>query len=72
MHALGRDELPALRRSDTIGTALSSSVMVAVRDTGSFMDPRSGKDWWQDTVRLYLETPIAAQDAGSSPTAPSP
>jgi hypothetical protein len=54
MHAAGRDDLPALRRSDSIGTALSEALLVAVRDTGSFMDPRSGKDWWQDQVRALL------------------
>ena len=59
MHLAGRNNLPALRRSDSIGTAQSPSIMVAVRDTGSFMDPRSGKDWWQDTVRALL----AAQGA---------
>jgi hypothetical protein len=56
MHTEGRDDLPALRRSDIIGTAFSESVLVAVRDTGSFMDPRSGKDWWQDQVRALLAT----------------
>lgn len=54
MHREGRDDLPALSRNDTIGTAPSHSLMVAVRDTGSFMDPRSGKDWWQDTVRAMM------------------
>lgn len=54
MHAEGRDDLPALRRNDSIGTARSSSILVAVRDTGSFMDPRSAKDWWQETVRMRL------------------
>jgi hypothetical protein len=54
MHAAGREELPALRRNDSIGTALGEGVLVAVRDSGSFMDPRSGKDWWQDQVRALL------------------
>lgn len=39
--------LPALRNSDIVGTARGSTLTVAVRDTGSFLDPRSRKDWWQ-------------------------
>jgi hypothetical protein len=27
--------------------AVGSEIQVAVRDTGSFMDPRSRNDWWQ-------------------------
>lgn len=54
MHAAGRKQLPVLRREDSIGTAFDESLLVAVRDTGSFMDPRSAKDWWQDTVRAML------------------
>ena len=26
---------------------VGGKVTLAVRDTGSFLDPRSGKDWWQ-------------------------
>ena len=62
-HAAGRDQLPALRRSDTIGTAFGNGVMVAVRDNGSFMDPRSGKDWWQDTVRTLLASQATSPEA---------
>lgn len=39
--------LPALRNNQALGTALSNELKVAVRDAGSFMDPRSRKDWWQ-------------------------
>ena len=63
LHQAGRTTLPGLRLDDSIGTALSESVLISVRDTGSFMDPRSGKDWWQDTVRAML----AAQAADSAP-----
>jgi hypothetical protein len=66
LHAAGRDHLPALRRGDSIGIAHSPSILVAVRDTGSFMDPRSGKDWWQETVRAML----AAQAAESGVSIP--
>jgi hypothetical protein len=53
-NANGRSELPTLRNEDSIGVAASDVIQVAVRDTGSFMDPRSGKDWWQDRVRAIL------------------
>jgi hypothetical protein len=37
--------LPALRNDQALGTALGGQILVAVRDRGSFMDPRA-KDWW--------------------------
>ncbi|MCU0508656.1 MAG: hypothetical protein MUC34_09675 [Anaerolineae bacterium] len=43
----GRWSLPAVRDGQVIGTASGSQVLVAVRDNGSFLDPRSRKDWWQ-------------------------
>jgi hypothetical protein len=43
----GRGELPALRGSQPLGRARGGEIGVAIRDTGSFMDPRSRKDWWQ-------------------------
>jgi hypothetical protein len=43
----GRVRLPALRGSQPFGRALGAEIGVAIRDTGSFMDPRSRKDWWQ-------------------------
>lgn len=39
--------LPALRNNQALGTALSTEIGVAIRDRGTFMDPRSRKDWWQ-------------------------
>ena len=42
-----RKELPVLKSRQPLGRALGTEVRVAVRDTGSFMDPRSRKDWWQ-------------------------
>lgn len=47
MNAAGRGQLPALRNDQPLGTARQDEVRVAVRDTGTFMDPRSRKDWWQ-------------------------
>lgn len=39
--------LPALRNNQALGQALGLEIKVAVRDAGSFMDPRSQKDWWR-------------------------
>lgn len=47
LNAAGRGELPGLRNGDKIGTALGTSITIAIRDRGTFMDPRSRKDWWQ-------------------------
>lgn len=47
LDAAGRGHLPALRNGDLVGYAYGDSVKVAMRDTGSFMDPRVRKDWWQ-------------------------
>lgn len=34
--------------SDLLGTARGDEVRVSIRDTGTFMDPRVRKDWWQN------------------------
>lgn len=39
--------LPALRNNQALGIASGNEIKVAIRDAGSFMDPRSHKDWWQ-------------------------
>ncbi|RMF05151.1 MAG: hypothetical protein D6768_01675, partial [Chloroflexi bacterium] len=44
LHTTGR--LPALRNNQQLGTAFRGGAKVAIRDVGSFMDPRSRKDWW--------------------------
>lgn len=46
-NAAGRDELPALRGDQPLGRALGNEIKAAVRDTGTFLDPRSDKDWWK-------------------------
>ena len=38
--------LPALRNNQALGTAFSDEIQAVIRDRGSFMDPRSRKDWW--------------------------
>lgn len=42
----GRAHLPALHNNEQIGVAAADTILIAIRDTGSFMDPRSRKDWW--------------------------
>lgn len=44
--AAGRVDLPALRGDQAFGRAIGDEVRVAIRDSGSFMDPRVRKDWW--------------------------
>ena len=46
LDAAGRTQLPALRIGERLGNALDRPLKVAIRDTGSFMEPRSRKDWW--------------------------
>jgi len=43
----GRGRLPALRAGQPFGRARGAEIGVAIRDTGTFMDPRSRRDWWQ-------------------------
>ena len=45
-NASGRGSLPALSHGQVFGTAKNNEVKVAIRDSGTFMDPRSDKDWW--------------------------
>jgi len=46
-NAAGRGRLPALEAGQAFGRAQSGEIGVAIRDAGTFMDPRSEKDWWQ-------------------------
>ena len=46
-HAAGRWMLPVLRGHQAFGVAVGTEIQIAVRDTGSFIDPRSRNDWWQ-------------------------
>lgn len=47
LNAAGRQRLPALRGGQAFGRAHDMEVGVAIRDHGTFMDPRSRKDWWR-------------------------
>lgn len=40
-------QLPAVRSHQQVGTASGQPLVVAIRDRGGFLDPRSRKDWWQ-------------------------
>jgi len=46
-NSAGRQQLPALQHNQIFGTALNSEVRVVIRDRGTFLDPRSRKDWWR-------------------------
>lgn len=46
LDAAGRSKLPALHQNESFGFASGASIKLAIRDTGSFLDPRSRKDWW--------------------------
>jgi hypothetical protein len=46
MNEAGRGHLPALRAGQAFGRALGNEIGVAIRDYGTFLDPRSRKDWW--------------------------
>ena len=41
--------LPVILNTQPIGIASTNRVTVAVRDRAAFLDPRSKKDWWQNT-----------------------
>jgi len=46
-NAAGRGQLPALAAGQALGRSRGSAIGVAIRDNGSFLDPRSRKDWWR-------------------------
>ncbi|MBI4791018.1 MAG: hypothetical protein HY782_28645 [Chloroflexi bacterium] len=47
MNNAGRSRLPSLFSGQPVGRAMSNEIMVAIRDTGAFLDPRWRNDWWQ-------------------------
>ena len=46
-NAAGRSTLPALAAGQPFCTERNGEVLFAIRDWGTFLDPRSRKDWWQ-------------------------
>jgi len=62
-NANGRQQLPALPAGCILGTAKSSEILVAIRDTGAFMDPRwSINDWWQTSTPASANTECKPED----------
>lgn len=61
LDAAGRTALPALREGERLGNATSQPLKVAIRDTGSFLDPRSRKDWWMDYRQLLTRLATAEE-----------
>jgi len=60
----GRALLPGVQNDSVVGTASGSEVDVVVRDSGSFLDPRSWQDWWQDEPSpTPTPTPVPAGQA---------
>lgn len=69
----GRKELPALKGRQVVGTAKTSEVIVSMRDSGEFMDPRSDA-WWLGIQSLPSidepqPTTTSVPNATSTPTA---
>lgn len=46
-NSAGRSRLPALHAGQAFARANGPAIGVAIRDSGTFLDPRSRKDWWQ-------------------------
>lgn len=59
----GRIHLPGLERGQAIGRAIGDELAVVIRDNGSFMDPRSRKDWWQALMGAGAVPQIDAADS---------
>jgi hypothetical protein len=49
MDRSGRRNLVALAAGLPLGRARSNEIKVSIRDKGTFMDPRTSKDWWRGT-----------------------
>lgn len=47
-NAAGRGQLPALNGRQALGRAIGPEIKVSIRDAGSFLDPRSRRNWWAD------------------------
>lgn len=50
--------LPTLTSNQAIGRALTTEILVALTDSGSFMDPRSCKDWWKNWWNGSTGSPV--------------
>jgi len=56
LNSTGRNSLPAMAGNQIFGYTEGSEVKVSVRDTGSFMDIRSKKDWWRGVGNVIVPT----------------
>lgn len=60
LNSEGRKRLPALRNGEVFGVVDKGMIKIAMRDTGSFLDPRACKDWWMDYMdqcKVQLQRP---------------
>lgn len=48
LNAAGRNNMPALAAGQPFGVTIGNELMVAIRDNGTYMDPRVRKDWWKN------------------------
>jgi hypothetical protein len=55
-------DLPNLRAGRTLGRARGSEVVVAISDTGTFWDPRSCNEWWQERAQYGYTGTCPAHD----------
>jgi hypothetical protein len=70
LDAAGRKNLPALRNGEVWGVAAGSNIKIAIRDRGTFMDPRACKDWWVDyrsQCIVQLQRPAGWRPQGWKP-----
>jgi hypothetical protein len=78
LNAAGRRELPALRNGEIWGMADRATLKLAIRDRGTFMDPRTCKDWWVDyrsQCIVYMAEPATVpfvMPTGRAALAPTP
>ncbi len=68
LNSQGRGSLPALKGKQVIGTAKTNEVKVAVRDTGTYMDPRSDDSWWIGLTSLPNAPGITSAPPTTAPT----
>jgi hypothetical protein len=47
LNSSGRRQLPAVGNGQPLASAAGSQILVGIQDSGTWMDPRSRKDWWQ-------------------------
>lgn len=61
----GRRKMPVLKDGQKIGTAKTNEVKIAIRDSGTFHDPRSRLDWWKNVKDV---TPVPTSSNNPTPT----